>query len=458
MKIDQTYFREILDELIEDNPLACQGILAVSRLEFTATVPTLAVTLNEDPPRLLVNLDFVRKNCCNETDVRALLLHEFLHVLLNHTGEFDVCDWAINIALDAVINHIIHRSCGVEHADFFRRYYANSPSEWAVLLAPPEAEFQLTQYPPGDGGWTILNLRFGLLRGTVLADDILELARAFNEAQPDRGTANGSANTVGTEVVFLGNHDPDRQAKRKLGEPAGRALQNTFKQLNGDGIFREPQKHGFACVAGAVGREWLAREEKLRRWERAAWKTIRPLLTPDPRSRSFDTVDRAVSLPILNGADRRGILRSLWNPLIPDIRWDLPSPRPAGSTLIYLDVSGSMEAEMQSLVTLLNRFRRWIRLPFWAFSDEVAPATIEYGELKTRTTGGTSVNCVLAHLAETRPEKALVVTDGYIEACDPTLLRKIRGVALHALVSRDGNPAALEQAGIPCTQLNEYPD
>ena len=127
MKIDPSYFRAILDELIEDNPLACQGILSISRLDFTTSVPTLAVTLNEDPPRLLVNLDFIRERCSAEVHVKTLLLHEFLHVLLNHTGEFDVCDPAINLALDAVINHIIHRSCGAAYSEFCRLYYKAGP-------------------------------------------------------------------------------------------------------------------------------------------------------------------------------------------------------------------------------------------------------------------------------------------------------------------------------------------
>jgi predicted metal-dependent peptidase len=40
---------------------------------------------------------------------------------------------------------------------------------------------------------------------------------------------------------------------------------------------------------------------------------------------------------------------------------------------------------------------------------------IERGALKAQTTGGTSMACVLAHLARTKPEAAVVVTDGYIE-------------------------------------------
>ena len=107
MNIDRSYFEAILIELIEENPLACQGILSISEIIFTTDVPTLAVTLRDDPPRLLVNLEFVRAHCTKEVHLKTLLLHEFLHVLLNHTGEYDVAEPAVNVALDAVICEIV---------------------------------------------------------------------------------------------------------------------------------------------------------------------------------------------------------------------------------------------------------------------------------------------------------------------------------------------------------------
>lgn len=450
MHIDPGYFNAILGELIEENPLACQGILSVSRVVFTESVPTLAVTLNEDPPQLLVNLGFIRQHCTAEVHVKTLLLHEFLHVLLNHTGEYSVCDPVTNLALDAVINHLIQRTCGPAYSEFCRLYYGPLRTDnWCVLLAPAESVDHIHYCGAANGA--IASLRTGLFRGKVLADDILDLARDIAKG--------GKLDLTGR--VFLGNHDPNRQAgtrpDRQLSEVAVRALDETFRQLNGDGIFREPLKHGFARPL-AADREWNAREEKLRAWERTAWKTLHPLLTPDLKSACFDWEERPAALPVLHAGDRRGFLRALWNPLVPEIRWNLPARRPAGTTVVYLDVSGSMNLEMQSLVTLLNRLRRWIRLPFWAFSDVVAPATIERGVLKTRSTGGTAINCVLAHLAKTRPEKALVVTDGYIEPCDPALVRAARGTTLHALISRNGNPARLIQAGIPCTQLAAFPE
>ncbi len=90
-------------------------------------------------------------------------------------------------------------------------------------------------------------------------------------------------------------------------------------------------------------------------------------------------------------------------------------------------------------------------------SDIVAPAVIENGQLRAETSGGTSMSCVLEHIALTRPASAIVVTDGYIEEVDQCLIQGISKTRFHAIVTRDGNPSALHRAGITYTQLDEVP-
>jgi hypothetical protein len=85
-------------------------------------------------------------------------------------------------------------------------------------------------------------------------------------------------------------------------------------------------------------------------------------------------------------------------------------------------------------------------------------AEIVDGQLRSSTTGGTSMACVLQHVIETRPLSAVVVTDGYIERLDPDLVRSACAkTRLHALVTRDGNGRALQLAGIDFTQLGKVP-
>jgi hypothetical protein len=116
-----------------------------------------------------------------------------------------------------------------------------------------------------------------------------------------------------------------------------------------------------------------------------------------------------------------------------------------------------MNAEMPIVVALLGRLSTYIRRPFWAFSNVVAPARIEQGRLIANTTGGTSMGCVLDHVARTKPRAAIVVTDGYIEALRPDQVAATAATRLHVIVTRDGNATLLQRAGLSYTQLSRLP-
>jgi predicted metal-dependent peptidase len=143
--------------------------------------------------------------------------------------------------------------------------------------------------------------------------------------------------------------------------------------------------------------------------------------------------------------------------LLPDARWETEHRARAGSAHVYLDLSGSMTAEMPLIVTLLGRLAPYIRRPFWAFSNVVAPACITQGRLIADTTGGTSMGCVLAHVARTRPKAAIVVTDGYIEPIARAQVAATAGTRLHVVLTRDGSATELQRAGLPYTQLSQVP-
>ena len=79
---------------------------------------------------------------------------------------------------------------------------------------------------------------------------------------------------------------------------------------------------------------------------------------------------------------------------------------------------------------------------------------IERGALKAGTSGGTSLECVIAHVEKTRPASAVIVTDGFVEAIAKKRVAALaRTTRLHAIVTRDGNPSLLKAAGIPYSQL-----
>ena len=233
------------------------------------------------------------------------------------------------------------------------------------------------------------------------------------------------------------------------------ALDRGLKSMNGNGIWRAPKSRGVGATA--YQEVIRAADAALGRWRRETYEVLRRHLDEDSRSVNVEPRPYEFALPVLSNSDRRAALRSLWSPFLPEAIWHGERPFRVGTAQVYLDVSGSMNAEMPLIVQLLRLLSRYIRRPFWAFSDEVAPATIVNGQLRAATSGGTSMSCVLQHIAETRPASAVVVTDGYIERLEGSLVSSIGNTRLHAIISRDGSPAELRNAGIPYTQLARIP-
>ena len=61
----ESHFRAIMKELIDENPFAAEPLLRSVDMSSPQTLPTVAVTW-EARPRLLINPEFVRRNCRND--------------------------------------------------------------------------------------------------------------------------------------------------------------------------------------------------------------------------------------------------------------------------------------------------------------------------------------------------------------------------------------------------------
>ena len=279
----------------------------------------------------------------------------------------------------------------------------------------------------------------GLYQGTVLADDLEQLAQ-------DLVTQGGGA--LAPDIGrLLGNHADDEP----LSEALERALERARREMNGGGVWRN-------AGPGANPYELLVNPQQaaLADWKARTLAVLRRHLEPAPGA-PRTPVPVSARLPVLSPSDRRAFLRATWSPFLPEAEWAATATRPEGRAQVYLDVSGSMNAEMPLIVALLGHLSSWIRRPFWAFSTEVVPAVIERGVLRAGTSGGTSLECVLQHVAKTRPACAVIVTDGYVETIAKRRVAALGHTRLHAIVTRDGNPALLKAAGIPYSQLGRLP-
>ena len=451
-------FNQLVLELVDENPFAIRAILRILEIEFTESVPTLAVTC-EGRPRLLVNIKFVTKHCRTDAQVKAVISHEFLHVLLRHTEDKKPYTVARHLALDAVINAIIHRQLGPSYSAMMAEYYAKAHG-LQKLLRPmnheEEAFFSANGNQLRDHRYSWVSAWAALYRGQLVADDIealaTQMAKAGGEADCGLGPFTIAGGLPGGTGDLIGDHEG---VSSNLPDELADALSGAMKEMNGEGIWRNPQKRGIG--ANPYDAQIVGKTDAMRKWKIRTMALLKRYATPDPRSRAARQYSASYVLPVLSPQDRRATLRATWDPFLPEAKWNTPTLKKQGSAQIYLDVSGSMNAEMPLIIGLLGQLTQYIRRPFWAFSDKVSPAVIQNGVLKTETTGGTSMACVLEHVARTRPESAIVVTDGYIEKLDKRLVDKVASTRLHVLITRDGNPAIVHRARIAYSQLDKVP-
>lgn len=448
-------FEALLQELIDENPFAIRAALQVLNVQFTTQVPTLAVTC-EARPRMLVNLEFLDKHAFTETQVKAVVIHEFLHVLLCHTEGRQKPTPARHLAFDAVINAIIHRQYGESYSSMMARYYADSTDLKKLLRPMNEVELGwLKNHPDKVPQWA--RMWDGLYAGRLIADDIEKLADAVADEllTPSKAGQYGPFQLKtgsDSDSDLLGNHEDLGQ---DVEGDLGRALESALKQMNGHGIWRSPRDRG---VGGPLTNSLFDEDRTpMRTWESKVLALIKKYITPDRRSRARREELWSYRIPVLSPGDRRAFLKAQWSPFLPESSWEGQRLKQDGTAQVYLDVSGSMNAEMPLVIGLLNRLGRHIRRPFWAFSDEVSPAVIERNQLRTATTGGTSMKCVLEHVAKTRPDAAIVITDGFIEPIGRDQVAPTRGCRLHVLITRGGRVDLIAKAGLPYTQLEKVP-
>ena len=191
-------------------------------------MPTLAVT-NEPRPRLLINLTFVTRECRTDEHVKALLCHEFLHVLLRHTSITKPLTPARHLALDAIINAIIHRQLGEKYSSLMSSYYKDEQGLRQLLRPMTAAEssklYETTRYMrlerrrrcrPGGMAW------HALYAGKLVADDIEQLAEDLSKPGNgasgvigDRGRKSDRSSDTDVRERLLGNHDDDDDPTRR---------------------------------------------------------------------------------------------------------------------------------------------------------------------------------------------------------------------------------------------------
>ena len=310
MKIGEAQFRALVAELVDENPFACRALLQILGIEFTPAVPTLAVTCGK-APRLLVNLDFLRQHCAHETHVKAVICHEFLHVLLRHTERTSPLTPSEHLALDAVINAIIHRELGKDYSDFMRLFYANVTGAYRLLRPFDRDEGMRARGPDA-----LFFAWQGLYDGH---------AAGRRHPRPRQGPHDARARRA--EGWLARRPRAARTHTRR--RTRRRAHVGTCDRGAGTRAGVDERRRHLALAEGPRHRGHAPTPTRSaprkRAWSAGAaqtWEVLRRHLLPDPRAPKTEDELAECRLPVLSPGDRRSFARALWSPLIPEAAWE----------------------------------------------------------------------------------------------------------------------------------------
>lgn len=431
MNWTKKYITDIIEDLAEENAIACRALFRITEIEFTTDVPTLAVSLSERPT-LRINQKFLQENAKSEDDVKCLLLHEFLHVMLLHTEKYQLSNLLLNIALDAIINSIIHRVYGSRFSGFFNRLYTGTGID--CLLRPPNPAINSSKEI------NLEEIHYEIYAGKYAADDLFELLEYLHHK-------NLIGNCQG--ITLIGNHEGGEQ---NISPQNSELLNEILKSMDGTGIWNKANARGISFNSGEDTAQ--VKKQKITQWRKSTWKILKKCLLPDNREKTEIRPDTSM-MPILNSRNRRAFTLLETSSIIPFC--PIPSYRikPRKLATIYLDVSGSMSGELEQIATLISSFREFIRFPIYVFSNEVKTATLKGGKLFYNTTGGTSISCVFEHIKKNKVPKSVIITDGYTESITSEMLWGIGVNNIHAIVSNNGNAGEFRKNKIKYYQLEK---
>lgn len=459
--------KAIFYELMRENPMLISSVLSICRIEFTDKVPTLAVTFGKSPI-LMINDQFIEDVCLTDEHVKALLFHEFLHILLGHCMEEPKNEGELvinNIAFDAIINAIIHRQFGKSYSSMMSRCYANSSYPLCLLRKPEDSDLKKSKYS---------EIWRSLYDDKVVSGDLQEFLRETiskycrvgilgrtspgdksakkDSKRGDNHQARPLDRTVGRILgKLLGNHSGSKKIPEEMKKKVEKILNSGVSGL--DKITGVKSRGAYDSLDNLLVSE---SDNRKREWETKIYNILQKFIVFDKSSSLSEKKLSDSIIPVLSYKDRRSFLEILWNPFIPFSTWQLTKPAKRESANVYLDVSGSMKDELSSLVKVLFYLSPYIKKPLWGFSNHVSKAVIKCGKLYTKSTLGTDLVCVMKHIIKTKPPTAIIVTDGIVGQVPKYLLDKaLSKTKIAAIISKYGYPNEIKKMGIEYYMIEE---
>lgn len=401
----------IMRRLIKSMPASTFEMQTLCRLAGIKTshdLPTAAVECKRRP-RLLINPQFVKDHCERDEHLFLLVMHELWHVMLAHTRMYPRMTQAQNIAFDAIINAgLMRKFFRPEYMGFFDKL--NPADDFpGCLLRPPvgwphNPEYPEDVGPPGTAA---------ILRRLYPPHNIGQRNQPMYEEVLNLLLKSGK---VKHSVVLLGNHDGP-----EVHDPIMREMMEEISK-SWPAISIDGQARG-GGMGNLVGRRTYRLTEANEDARRTFSHTLQLCLLRRPGK---EHTKAKVPVPaqggngvIPNARDRMAAARKALG--IPSTLWEQPTtikarlPERPSRSLVYLDVSGSMNFVISNLLDLLLPYVARKQAEVFQFSTEVIPMPLaELQKGLVTTSGGTDVNCVLEHALDVAPpvRRIIMLTDG----------------------------------------------
>jgi hypothetical protein len=397
----------LAERILDAFPAGQYGLAALLRLldiVESRDVPSAAVEVALQP-RMKVNPDFVANNAETSEKLLMLVMHELHHVLLGHTRLFRRVTLADNIVFDAVINALLcHMFPDPEYVSFFTGQ--NSEEHFpGCLLRPP------TDWSPGRNVTLPAGLRDASPRTkwaytALYTETGADYHDLFEALRTELKTPDGPA-------VLIGNHEGSAE-----GNTATEQCQGLFEAVR-EIVERWPRSSNSfkgRSLAEALGEEQLLPKRGPNNRQILTSLIRKIAVAGSGRNDRRGRTDCETYTPIL-GFDRRSlVLTALGRPPLL-YRHTTKDRGSAGlePVHVYVDVSGSIGDLKGALYGAVLECRDLIRRPIHLFSTRVADITIlELRRGICRTTGGTDIGCVAAHIIKHRVRRAILLTDGFV--------------------------------------------
>jgi hypothetical protein len=421
----------IAKRILDAFPSGSYGLLALLRLldiTETSEVDTAAVECTA-MPRLLVNAAFVEAHAATPERLLMLIMHELHHVLLGHTRLFPRHTDADNLIFDAVINALLCRMFpSPEHTSFFTEFYSDKrfpecllrpPSRWKPALA--------ARIPPALEGPKMRRVQ------EVYRALYSETGASYKELYDSLRGALSRAQGV----FLIGSHGAELPELESVVFETVRSIVENWPQ--------PPDP-----IHGRSMSELLQlRSVRPRRGNRSILRgLIRKVAGPESKalSRFYGSGQAPALMPIPSGDRRSIVLRALGTPQLIYRAETMGRARERCDRVhVYLDVSGSTSCFQSSLYGAVLDCNDVVHPTVHLFSDSVHDVSLNGlrgGEC--RTTGGTSIECVAAHMRDHRVRRAVLLTDGWVGRPGPGSAQSLGAVRLGVALTPASNRNDLE--------------